>query len=344
MSEKKEKHHVRFVQNSSFWATWFIFLVFLIGGYVLLYQGNLTTSRYNARKNLSNLSLDTLHEGTYVEGTVYSTFCCYGSYDLKDYYVVKIGKDKEEYITLLSQTVDSMELEKLPTQSYQWQDDSLDSFQEAEEGYYICGIIQQMNPENFNYDYLERQLNTTDRVKINKMISPKYCVKLINAKNISVWGNTGKLSLFLAGLVFVFVVVPSYRKRVRVEQIGTETREQYRQNRQKTSASIKRFIENTYDSVVRIIFEHQGNIVQVTSKSEIHDILNCFLCANYDKVYDDYYIEQNDIYEIEFVMDNEDSISGSLNGENVILWYGNCTRMDRNSSKKVKTIFQSMEI
>lgn len=342
MNEKKEKRHVRLVQNSSFWATWFIFLMFLIGGCVLLYQGNLITNRYNARKDLSNLSLDTLREGTYVEGTVNSTLCCYGTYDLDDYYVVPIGEEKKEYITLLSQTVDSMELEKLPTQGYEWQDGS-EEFQEAEEGYYICGIIEKINPQNFNYAYLEQQFNTLDRDKINKMISSQYCVKLIDPKNVSLWGNAGKLVLFIAGIFFIFVVLPSYQKRVRIEQLEENTEEQYRMERQKTSNSIKHFIENAYDSVVRIIFEHEGKIVQVTSKSEIHDILNCFLRANYDKVYDDY-VEQDDIYQIEFVLDNEDSISSSLNGENVILWYGSYNRMDHNSCKRVRTIFQSMEI
>lgn len=345
MEEKKEKRHIRFVQNGSFWATWFLFLVFLIGGIILLYQGNLVTTSYNVRRDLEDLSLDNLRVGSYVEGTVKYTLCCYGNYDLKDYYVVGIGKDEDEYITVLSQTADSVALEKLPTLGYEWQEDSTEPFQEAEEGYYICGIIEEMEPDSLNYDYLERQFNTTDHAKIDKQISPKYCIRLIDPKNITIYGNVGKLCLFIAAVVFIFVVLPSYRRKVRVELLEEEAKEQYQLNREKTSKSIKHFIENTYDKVSRIIFEHEGKVIQITSKSEIRDVLNCFLNAKYDKVYDDY-MEQNgdDVYQLEFVLENEESISSSLNGDNVLLWYGSYNRMDHVSGKKVRTIFQSMEI
>ena len=44
---------------------------------------------------------------------------------------------------------------------------------------------------------------------------------------------------------------------------------------------------------------------------------------------------------IEFVMKNGDAISGAMNMENVLFWYGGITRIDHASCKKIKNIIRS---
>lgn len=339
MKEKKEKKRVWLVQKASFWSTWALFVLFVGVGIVLMYHGNFVTEQYERRKSVEDLTLSNLGEGLYVEGIITSTVGCYESYDLYDYYVIRIGEEKKQCITVLSNTYNSVALEKLPTADYRWQD-GMEQVSEAKEGHYICGILTPLKRENINYAYLKSQFGVTTDKEVDRIVSSKYCIKLIKPENISVWGNAGKASLVCGILVLVFVVLPSYGKKVSVKYMEVDEYEERKEMKKRTSESIKHFLENVYDEISLIMVEYSGKIVEIKHETEIRDFLNCFIQASYDKVYDEY-VDRNETYNIEFVMKNGDAISGAMNMENVLFWYGGITRIDHASCKKIKNIIRS---
>lgn len=342
MSEKKEKKKIRLVQTASFWSTWAIALFIASIGSDCMYYYNQLSTKYEARKSIDDISMDELQEDMYVEGVVTSTVCCYASCDLYDYYVINIGEEGGQCITVLSKTYDSIALEKLPTSDYRWQDGT-EQEKESEEGYYICGRIKLIDTENINYSYLKTQFGVDSEREVDKLLSNKYCIKIVDPDNIEVWGNAGKASFACAGMIVLFVVIPSYRKRTYIKHVEEDELEKRKMARKKTSASIKHFLEQAYEEVSLIILEHNGEIAKITVQTEIKDVLNCFIQANYDKVYDEY-VEEEEEYHIEFVMKNGDSITSAMNTGNIIFWYGGMSRIDHNSCKKIKNIIRSTGI
>ena len=166
------------------------------------------------------------------------------------------------------------------------------------------------------------------------------CDKLIKTENLSVWGNAGKTSLACGLLILVFVVIPSYGKRVSVKHSEVDEYEERKEIKKRTSESIKNFLEKVYQEVSFVIVECSGKIVEIRQETEIRDFLNCFVCANYDKVYEEY-VDRTEAYNIEFVLKNGDAISCTMNMDNVLFWYGGITRMDHASCKRAKNIIRS---
>ena len=85
MSKRKGKNRSRLVQNGSLIGTWVLFFITLFAGIWLGYRGEKLEQDYAGRVSLDKISLETLKEGTYVEGTVHTTLCNYGSYNLYDH-------------------------------------------------------------------------------------------------------------------------------------------------------------------------------------------------------------------------------------------------------------------
>ena len=342
MKTEKVKKRVWLAQKASFWSTWAIFVLFMGVGLVLSYHGNFVMEQYEGRKPVEQLYLDNLGEGLYVEGTITSTVGCYANVDLYDYYIIRIGKEKNQCITVLSNTYNSVALEKLPTSDYRWQD-GLESVGEAEEGHYICGILTPLEREDINYDYLTKQFGVNTEKQVDKIISPNYCIKLIKPENLSIWSNAGKTCIICGILVFVFIVIPSYGKKVSVHYQEVDVIAERKRLKQKTSEGIKNFLENVDDNINLIMILHDGNLIKLTIPGEIRDFMNCFINASYDRVYDEY-VDETEAYTIEFVMENGDAISAAMNRENILFWYGETTRMDHHSCKKMKNIIRSKEI
>lgn len=343
MSKKQGKRRGGWVQNGSIIGAWVIFFVALFAGLWLGYQGEQLKMDYANRVSLEEISLGDLRAGTYVGGTIHSTLCNYGTYDLYDHYVVNIGtEDSGQYITLLSNTANSIELEKLPTYDYKYQDD-MGTLQEEEGEFTFVGVVEPLKEDTFNYEYLENQFNTTSAVKVSEMVSNKYGIRLIDESVITNVQNLSKVLFVFAILIFLFVILPGLKYVSHVEYEEVDEVAQRKKARQQTSQVICQFFKKVYGKVETVVIEHDGNVVNISEKSKVRDIIDCFSGASYDKVYDDY-IEDGDFYDISLIQEDGGAISMKLNDHNLLFWYGNYNRMDHNSSKHIKNIIKSCGI
>lgn len=343
MSKRKGKNRSRLVQNGSLIGTWVLFFITLFAGIWLGYRGEKLEQDYASRVSLDKISLETLKEGTYVEGTVHTTLCNYGSYNLYDHYVVNIGgEDSKQYITLLSNTSNSIELEKLPTYDYKYQDD-MGTLQEGEGEFSFVGVIEPLKEGTFNYEYLESQLNTTSAVRVADMVSNKYGIRLIDESVVSNTKNLSKVLFAFALLAFVFVILPSLRYVSHMEYEEIDEVAERKKARQQTSDLIRHFFEKAHENVENVVIEHNGNVVNVSEKRTVEDMVDCFSNARYDKVYEDY-IEEEEYYDIDLIQKDGESIPVKLSEQNVLFWYGNYNRMDYNSSNHIKSIIKNCGI
>ncbi len=320
-----------------------LFFTTLLAGIWLGYRGEQLEQNYANRVPLEKISLNTLEEGVYVEGTIHATLCNYASYDFYEYYVVRIGaEDSEQYISLISNTSNSIQLEKLPTYDYKYQDD-MGTLQEGEGEFSFVGVIEPLKTGTFNYDYLESQLNVGSASQVAEIVSDEYGIRLINESNISNTKNLSKI-LFVFGLLsFLFVILPSLRYVNRTDYEEVDEIAQRKQARQQTSERIRQFFKKLHENVETVVVEHDGKVVYVSEKGKVEDVVSCFSNAEYDRVYNDY-IEEVDYYDINLVQKDGEAVLVRLNEQNVLEWYGNYNRMDYNSGKYIRKIIKSCDV
>ena len=342
MSNKETKQRIGFAKGESVSVVQMFVILFVVAGCIMLFWGSQKMERYKNLKYLQDVTLDQLQENMYVKGNVDSTLCCYGTYDLYDCYVVPIGvagEEKQQYITVFADTYHSVKLEKLPTYDYVQEEVGTAKKDPAAEGMEIFGVVKKLPEDSMNYDYLKQQLGIEGNKEIDSIVSGMYYIQFAKEDNMNYWSDCGFVLLFCGILLYVFFVIPSYRKRALITK-----EEEYRdpdirkETKQKVTTSIQHFVDNMYDDITMILVEHSGNRAQISADTEIAAILNCFIRATYDKVYEDY-VSRDDLYAMQFVMRNGEIIESAMNSENVILWYGSLNRMDYVSCSKLKGIF-----
>lgn len=319
-------------------------ILLVVAGCVMLFFGGQKLERYKNLKYIEDITFEQLQENIYVKGNVDSTLCCYGTYELYNCYVVPIGAEsgeQQQYITIFADTYNSVKLDELPTYDYVQKEVGTAKKTSAAEGMQIFGVIKKLPKDCMNYDYLKQQLGIESEKKIDNIVSGMYYIQFAEEENVGYWSDCGIVLLFCGILLYVFFVIPSYRKW------GLITKEEEYKNpdirketKQKVTTSIQHFVDNMYDDITMILVEHLGNMVQISADTEISVILNCFIRATYDKVYEDY-VNRDDLYTIQFVMKNGETIESAMNTENVIFWYGSLNRIDPVSYSKLKAIFNN---
>lgn len=341
MSKKETKQRISFAKGESVSKIQVVVILFVIVGCIMLFLGNQRIERYRNVTSIENLTLDELQQNMYVKGKVYSTLCCYGTYNLYECYVVPIGSENEQqqYITVFADLYHSVELEELPTLDYVRSEVGMAEGNSVKEGVEIFGEIKKIPKDVLNYDYLKQQLGSESEKKINSTVSEAYYIHYVKEESIRYWWECGITLVFCGIVLYLFLVIPSYRRRVLITKDEEYTNPEIRQKtRQKVTNSIQHFIDNVYDEITMILVEHSGNIAQISNDTEVATILNCFIHATYDKVYEEY-VNRDDLYTVEFVMKNGETIESAMNLENIIFWYGSANRMDHVSCGKIKRVF-----
>lgn len=346
MSKKKTKQCINFAKGEPISKMQIVVILFVIAGCIMLFLGNQRIERYRNVKSIENVTLDELQENMYVRGNVYSTLCCYGTYKLYDCYVVPIGSEdeKQQYITVFADLYHSVELENLPTLDYVRSEVGMAEGDLAKEGVEIFGEIKKIPKDILNYDYLKQQLGTESEKEINSTVSEVYYIHYVKEESIQYWWKCGITLVFCGIVLYLFFVIPSYRRRILITKDEEYRNPQIRQKtRQEVTNSIQHFMDNVYDEITMILVEHFGNIAQISSDTEVATILNCFIHATYDKVYEEH-VNSDDLYTVEFVMKNGETIESTMNSENIIFWYGSLNRMDHVSCSKIKKIFYNNQL
>ncbi len=344
MSNKETKQRIGLAKGEAVSVVQMLVILFVVIGCIMLFFGSQQMERYKNLKYIEEVTLDQLQENMYVKGNVDSTLCCYGTYELYDCYVVPIGVSGEEdqqYITVFADIYNSVKLEELPTYDYVREEVGTAKKDSAEERMEIFGVIKKLPEGSINYDYLKQQLGIESKKEIDSIVSGRYYIQIAKEENVGYWSECGIVLLFCAILLYVFFVIPNYRKRALISKEEDYANLNIRkETKQKVTTSIQHFVDHLYDNITIIIVEHLGNIVQISADTEISAILNCFLRATYDKVYEDY-VSKDNLYIIQFVMKNGEIIESAMNSENVIFWYGSLNKMDPVSYSKLKKIFNN---
>ena len=347
MSKKRVKRRIGLAKGEIVSAVQVIVIAFVVAGCIMLLLGNQKLQRYKNLKNIDDVTINQLQENMYVKGKIESTLCCYGSYDLYDCYVVPMGQTEDEgqqYITIYANNYDSVRLDELPTTDYVQHEVGMGKRDIETESIELFGMIKKLPDDAMNYEYLQEQLKVEGKEKVAGIVSDAYYIQFAEEEGVKYGIECGITLLFCGLVLYIFFVVPSYRKKV---VVGDE--EEYRnpklrkETKQKVTNSIQRFIENVYDDISVVLIEHCGKIATISNDVDISIILNCFVHAKYDKVYEEY-VDQDELYTIEFVMNNGESIEGALNGENIIFWYGSLNRIDHISCSKIKKIFRAYRL
>lgn len=345
MSNKKTKRRISLAKGEpASVALAFVFL-FVVAGSVMALWGCQKIERYKNLEQLENVTLDKLHKNMYVKGSVKSTLCCYGTYELYNCYVVPIGTEgdeKQQYITVFADTYNSVQLDKLPTSDYVREEVGMAKKEPEAKEIELFGVVKKLPEDCFDYEFLEQQLGKSNRMELDNIVSDAYYIQYAKEENIKYWLQGG-LTLLLCGIIlYLFFVAPAYRKK----SVLASQEEEYRnpnirkETKQKVTNSIQHFVENMFDDITMVFVEHCGNVAKISKDTEIAAILSCFTHATYDKVYEDY-VNQDELYNIEFVMKNGDTIESSVNSDNIIFWYGSFNRMDYVSCGKLRKILNS---
>lgn len=347
MSKRKTKQRIGLSKGEVASAIQVVVIAFVVAGCIMLFLGNQKIQRYKNLKSIDDVTISQLQENMYIKGKIKSTLCCYGSYELYDCYVIPIGKTEEElqqYITVFADNYNSVKLDDLPTEDYVQGEIGMQEPASETDGMEFFGIVKKIPKDTMDYDYLEKQLNVQSKEKIDNIIANAYYIQFTKEEGIKYGVECGLTLLFCGIVLYIFFVLPSYRKRTVVSE-----EEEYRdprirkETKQKVTTSIQRFIDNVYDDISVILIEHSGKIAKISADVEISAILNCFTHASYDKVYEEY-VNRDELYTIEFVLKNGESIESAVNSENIIFWYGSFNRIDHVSSNKLKKIFNANQL
>lgn len=347
MSTKKTKRRISLAKGEFVSAALTFVFLFVVAGCIMLFFGIQKIERYRNLESLENLTMDKLHENIYVKGSMKSTLCCYGTYEVYDCYVVPIGTaadGEQQYITIFADTYNSVKLGKLPTCDYVLEEMGAAQKNSEQEELEVFGVIKKLPEDCFDYDFLAQQLGTDNKMEIDSIVSDAYYIQYAKEDSIKYWSQAG-LTLLACGIIlYIFFVVPAYRKK----KVVVNEEEAYRdpdirkETRKKVTNSIQHFLDRMFDDITMVFVEHCGKIVKISKDTEIAAILNCFTHATYDKVYEDY-VNQDELYTIEFVMKNGETIESSVSPDNIIYWYGSFNRMDYVSCGKLKKILNDSQ-
>lgn len=343
MSKRKTKQRIGLAKGEVVGAIQIIVIAFVVAGCIMLLLGNQKIQRYKNLKAIDDVTIEQLQENMYVKGKIKSTLCCYGSYELYDCYVIPIGKTGEEqqYITIYADNYNSVKLDELPTTDYVQNEVGVAKSDSDAEEIELFGMVKKLPEDAMNYEYLEQQLNVEGKEKVAGIVSDSYYVQFAKEEGIKYGVECGVTLMFCGIVLYIFFVLPNYRKRTVVSDEEAYRNPSIRkETKQKVTSSIQRFIDNVYDEISMILIEHSGKIATISTDVEISAILNCFIHANYDKVYEEY-VERDELYTIEFVLKNGESIESAVNTENIIFWYGSLNRIDHISCNKLRKIFNA---
>lgn len=348
MSSKKTKRRFSLAKGEQASVALVFVFLFVVTGCVMALWGCQKLERYRNLEKLENVTLDRLRKNMYVKGTVKSTLCCYGTYELYDCYVVPIGvkgEEKQQYITVFADTYNSVQLDKLPTSDYVEEEVGTARQQTRVKETEIFGVVKKLPKDCFNYEFLEKQLGTSNRMEIDGIVSDVYYIQYAKEENIKYWLQGGLTLMFCGIILYIFFVAPAYRKRALIADKEEEYRNPQirKETKQKITNSIQHFVESMFDDIAMVFVEHGGNMAKISKDTEIAAILSCFIHATYDKVYEDY-VDQNELYTIEFVMKSGETIESSVNSDNIIAWYGSFNRMDYASCGKLRKILNSNHV
>ena len=315
-------------------------LFLIVSGCIMMLYGNTKIEAYKNVQNIEDLTMEQLQENMYVKGTIHSTLCCYASIDLYDYYVIELGAAEEnpQYITILADTYHSVALAKLPTKDYVWEEIGMVSKAETKDGMDFLGIIKEMPVDSMNYDYLKEQFQTDSNKTVDNLVSSVYCIKFIEEDSIEYWFQCGFVLVLCGIILYLFFVLPKlWKKTFKKEEDRSRDPVLRKQTKEKVTGSIVQFLQKAESEIVSIIVDESGKILKIESKSEIETILNCFLHATYDKVYEE--VTEESLYIIQFIMENGDIIECSMYSDNIIFGYGTWYLIDSSSCNKIKKIF-----
>ena len=347
MSEKKTRQRISLAKGETASVAVIFVLLFVVAGCIMLFVGNTKIERYKNLKYMEDVTIGQLQENMYVKGRIESTLCCYGTFDLYDCYVVPIGiteDEKQQYITIFADTYNSVRLEELPTQDYVQEEVGTATKDSDAEGVEIFGVIKKLPKDCINYDFLGQQLGTESSKEIERIVSGTYYIQFAKEDSIKYWSECGLTLLFCGIIIYIFFVIPSYRKKVLISK-----EEEYKdpgirkETKQKITNSIQHFVDHMFDEITMIFIAHGGNTVEISKDTEIAAILSCFIHATYDKVYEDN-VSRDELYTIEFVMRDGETVESALNSQNIIFWYGSLNRMDYVSCGKLKKIFNNNQL
>lgn len=347
MSDKKTKQRISLAKGEAVSAAVIFVFLFVVAGCIMLFIGNIKIERYKNLKSMEDVTLGQLKENMYVKGRVESTLCCYGTFDLYDCYVVPIGTTedgKQQYITIFADIYNSVKLEDLPTDDYVQEEVGTSTKASDAEGVEVFGVVKRLPKDCVNYDFLVQQLGTESRKEIDRIVSGTYYIQPAKEDSVKYWSECGLTLLFCGIIVYIFFVIPGYRKKVLISK-----EEEYKdpgirkETKQKVTSSIQHFVDHMFDDITMVFIEHCGNTVEISKDTDIAAILSCFIHATYDKVYEDN-VSRDELYTIEFVMKDGETVESAMNSQNIIFWYGSLNRMDHVSCSKLKKIFNNNQL
>ncbi|MBQ4531123.1 MAG: hypothetical protein IJA36_11055 [Lachnospiraceae bacterium] len=345
MRKKDSKRKDKILKKRLITTMDLLVLLLIISGCIMMLYGNGKIEAYENTRNLEELTIDQIQENMYVKGTVNSTLCCYASIDLYECYVIEMGATEKnsQYITILADTYHSVALAKLPTEDYVWEEIGMVNNAGTKDGIEFLGIIKKLPEDALSYDFLKEQFNVDSNKKVNELISSEYCIKFIKEDSIEYWFQCGSVLVLCGIILYLFFVLPKlWKKRFKREEEESKNPETRKRTKEKVTGSIVHFLQNVESEIVAIIIDEAGKVSKINSKFEIETILNCFIHATYDKVYEE--MDEEGLYIIQIVLENGDIIECSIQSENILFWYGNWYLMDSASCSKIKKIFYKNSI
>lgn len=170
-------------------ATLLGILLFVIG-IIHIYIAIDNAIAFRHSKALSSLSITTLKEELYIEDTITKTFGSYGTFlgiNSIEFYVIPIG-DGKEYITIFV------------TKAYADLFSGLTANDNNASPIDIHGIIKKLPPNILNYPFLKNLFNLSDNSDIDKIVSSKYCIEIIDLQKSSKFYKSG-FSLLISGII-----------------------------------------------------------------------------------------------------------------------------------------------
>lgn len=340
MRKRNSKRNVKFLKKRLITKMDLLVLLLIISGCIMMLYGNSKIEAFQNTRNIEELTIEDLQENMYVKGTVNSTLCCYASIDLYEYYVIEMGATQGhyQYITVLADTYHSVALAKLPTTDYVWEEIGMVPKEDTQEGMEFLGVIKKLPQDTFNYEYLREQFQTDSNKTVEQFVSSEYCIKFVDENSVEYWFQCGSVLVLCGIILYLFFVLPRlWKKKFKREEDSSKNPTVRKQTKEKVTGSIVHFLQKVDNEITAIIVDKSGKISKITSKSEIEEILNCFIHATYDKVYEE--MDEESYYIIQFILENGDIIECSLYSENILFWYGTWYLMDSVSCTKIKKHF-----